>query len=72
MEIAPAPPTVVMMVGLQGAGKTTHAGKIAGMYKKKGKRPLLVACDIYRPAAIQQLEVVGASLEIPVFTMGNK
>ena len=72
LEIAPAPPTVVMMVGLQGAGKTTHAGKIAGMYKKKGKRPLLVACDIYRPAAIQQLEVVGASLEIPVFTMGNK
>ena len=72
LEISPAPPTVVMMVGLQGAGKTTHAGKIAGMYKKKGKRPLLVACDIYRPAAIQQLEVVGASLDVPVFTMGNK
>ncbi|MBQ8858620.1 MAG: signal recognition particle protein [Clostridia bacterium] len=72
LEIAPAPPTVFMMVGLQGAGKTTHAGKIAGMYKKKGKRPLLVACDIYRPAAIQQLEVVGQALDIPVFSMGNK
>ncbi len=72
LEIAPAPPTVYMMVGLQGAGKTTHAGKIAGMMKKKGKRPLLVACDIYRPAAIQQLEVVGQSLDIPVFTLGNR
>ena len=72
LEIAPAPPTVFMMVGLQGAGKTTHAGKIAGMYKKKGKRPLLVACDIYRPAAIQQLEVVGKALDVPVFSMGNK
>ena len=72
LEISPAPPTVYMMVGLQGAGKTTHAGKIAGMYKKKGKRPLLVACDVYRPAAIAQLEVVGQSLDIPVFSMGNK
>ena len=72
LEIAPAPPTVFMMVGLQGAGKTTHAGKIAGMYKKKGKRPLLVACDVYRPAAIQQLEVVGKALDVPVFSMGNK
>lgn len=72
LEISPAPPTVYMMVGLQGAGKTTHAGKIAGMYKKKGKHPLLVACDVYRPAAIQQLEVVGQSLEIPVFSMGSK
>ncbi len=72
LEISPAPPTVYMMVGLQGAGKTTHAGKIAGMYKKKGKRPLLVACDVYRPAAIKQLEVVGESLGIPVFSMGNK
>ena len=61
-----------MMVGLQGAGKTTHAGKLAGMYKKQGKRPLLVACDIYRPAAIKQLEVVGASLDVPVFSMGDK
>ncbi len=72
LEIASAPPTVVMMVGLQGAGKTTHAAKIAGMYKKKGKRPLLVACDVYRPAAIRQLEVLGESLDIPVFSMGNK
>ena len=72
LTISPKPPTVIMMVGLQGAGKTTHAGKLAGMYKKQGKRPLLVACDIYRPAAIKQLEVVGAQLDIPVFQMGDK
>ena len=72
LEVAPAPPTVYMMVGLQGAGKTTHAGKIALMQKKKGKKPLLVACDVYRPAAIKQLEVLGESLDIPVFSMGNK
>ena len=72
LTISPKPPTVVMMVGLQGAGKTTHAGKLAGMYKKQGKRPLLVACDVYRPAAIKQLEVVGAQLDIPVFQMGDK
>ena len=71
LTIAPMPPTVIMMVGLQGAGKTTHAGKLAGMYKKQGKRPLLVACDIYRPAAIKQLEIVGEKLDIPVFSMGN-
>ena len=72
LVISPKPPTVVMMVGLQGAGKTTHAGKLAGMYKKQGKRPLLVACDVYRPAAIKQLQVVGAQLDIPVFEMGDK
>ena len=72
LEISPAPPTVFMMVGLQGAGKTTHAGKIALMYQKKGKRPLLVAADVYRPAAITQLEVLGQSLDIPVFSMGTK
>ena len=72
LEIASKPPTVIMMVGLQGAGKTTHAGKLAGMYKKQGKRPLLVACDVYRPAAIKQLEVLGAQLDIPVFQMGDK
>ncbi len=72
LNISPKPPTVIMMVGLQGAGKTTHAGKLAGMYKKQGKRPLLVACDVYRPAAIKQLQVVGEKLEIPVFTMGDK
>lgn len=72
LTIAPKPPTVIMMVGLQGAGKTTHAGKLAGMYKKQGKNPLLVACDIYRPAAIKQLEVVGGQLGIPVFQMGDK
>ncbi len=72
LTISSKPPTVVMMVGLQGAGKTTHAGKLAGMYKKQGKHPLLVACDIYRPAAIKQLEIVGEKLDIPVFTMGDK
>ncbi len=72
LVISPKPPTVVMMVGLQGAGKTTHAGKLAGLYKKQGKRPLLVACDIYRPAAIKQLQIVGEKLDIPVFTLGDK
>ncbi len=72
LEISSRPPTVIMMVGLQGAGKTTHAGKLAGMYKKQGKHPLLVACDVYRPAAIKQLEVLGERLEIPVFQMGDK
>ena len=72
LTISPKPPTVVMMVGLQGAGKTTHAGKLAGLYKKQGKHPLLVACDIYRPAAIKQLQIVGEQLGIPVFTMGDK
>ncbi|MBE6538924.1 MAG: signal recognition particle protein [Ruminococcaceae bacterium] len=72
LTIASKPPTVVMMVGLQGAGKTTHAGKLAGLYKKQGKHPLLVACDVYRPAAIKQLQVVGEALDIPVFTLGDK
>ena len=72
LTIASKPPTVIMMVGLQGAGKTTHAGKLAGMYKKQGKRPLLVAGDVYRPAAIKQLQVVGEKLDIPVFTMGDQ
>ena len=71
LTIASAPPTVVMMVGLQGAGKTTHAGKLAGLYKKQGKKPLLVACDVYRPAAIKQLQIVGEKLDIPVFTLGD-
>ena len=67
LEISSKPPTVVMMVGLQGAGKTTHSGKIAGLYKKQGKNPLLVACDVYRPAAIKQLQIVGEKLDIPVY-----
>ena len=72
LTIAPKPPTVVMMVGLQGAGKTTNCAKLAGLMKRKeGKRPLLAACDIYRPAAIHQLEVVGQQLDIPVFQMGQ-
>ena len=72
INISPKPPTVIMMVGLQGAGKTTHAGKIANMYKQKSKNPLLVACDVYRPAAVDQLKIVGESVNIPVFSMGTK
>lgn len=62
------PPTVIMLVGLQGSGKTTTAGKLANLLRKQGKKPLLVACDIYRPAAIKQLQVVGAQLNIPVYS----
>lgn len=65
------PPTVYMMAGLQGAGKTTTTGKLAGQLRKQGKQPLLVACDVYRPAAIKQLQVVGATYNIPVFEMGQ-
>ncbi len=72
ININPKPPTVLMMVGLQGAGKTTHAAKIASMYKKKGKSPLLVACDVYRPAAVEQLKIVGEAVGVPVFSMGTK
>ena len=61
------PPTIIMLVGLQGSGKTTTAGKLANLFRKQGKKPLLVACDIYRPAAIKQLQVVGAQLNIPVY-----
>ena len=71
LNISSQSPSVVMLVGLQGAGKTTNGAKLAGLMKKSGKRPLLVACDIYRPAAIKQLETVGAQLDIPVFQMGQ-
>lgn len=67
-----SPPAVIMLCGLQGAGKTTHAGKLALMLKNKGHRPLLVACDIYRPAAIKQLQVVGSKAGVPVFEMGTE
>lgn len=70
--LASKPPTVVMLIGLQGAGKTTTAGKLANHFKRQGRRPLLVACDVYRPAAIKQLEVLGAQLGIPVFTLGDR
>lgn len=69
---APKPPTVIMMVGLQGSGKTTTSAKLAKTLKKKGRSPLLVACDIYRPAAIKQLEILGEQLEIPVFSKGQE
>ncbi len=71
LNISSKPPSVVMLVGLQGAGKTTNGAKLAGYMKKQGKRPLLAACDIYRPAAIKQLETVGAQLDVPVFQMGQ-
>lgn len=69
LEISSKPPTVIMMAGLQGAGKTTTAAKLGGILKKQGKRPLLCACDVYRPAAVKQLQVVGEKLEIPVFAV---
>lgn len=71
IHMASQPPTIVMLVGLQGAGKTTNGAKLAGLFKKQNKNPLLVACDIYRPAAIKQLQVVGSQLDIPVFEMGQ-
>ncbi len=65
-------PTIIMLCGLQGSGKTTHAGKLAGFLKKQGHRPLLVACDIYRPAAIEQLKIVGNAVNVPVFEKGKQ
>ena len=67
LNFTPNPPTVIMLVGLQGSGKTTTAGKLANIIRKQGKKPLLVACDVYRPAAIKQLQVVGKQLDIPVY-----
>ena len=72
LEVAPKPPTVIMMCGLQGAGKTTLCGKLALQLKKQGKRPLLVACDIYRPAAIKQLQIVGEKADTEVFEKGTQ
>ena len=68
INFTPNPPTVIMLVGLQGSGKTTTAGKLANLIRKQGKKPLLVACDVYRPAAIKQLQVVGKQLDIPVYS----
>ena len=67
INFTPNPPTVIMLVGLQGSGKTTTSGKLANIIRKQGKKPLLVACDVYRPAAIKQLQVVGKQLDIPVY-----
>ena len=71
IHMSSQPPTIIMMVGLQGSGKTTHSGKLALHFKKMGRRPLLVACDVYRPAAIDQLKVVGSQIDVPVFEMGQ-
>src|SRR3989440_1631558 len=70
LEFAPKPPTVIMLCGLQGSGKTTTSGKLGHWMRRQGRNPLLVACDIYRPAAIKQLQVLGEQLKMPVFTMG--
>lgn len=72
LMVADKPPTVIMLVGLQGAGKTTTAGKLANLLRKKGKKPLLVAGDVYRPAAIKQLQVLGEQLSLPVFALGDQ
>jgi len=71
INFTPNPPTVIMLVGLQGSGKTTTAGKLANLLRKQGKKPLLVACDVYRPAAIKQLQVIGNQLNIPVHSNEN-
>lgn len=72
INVASKPPTLIMMVGLQGSGKTTTSAKLARYLKKQGRNPLLTACDIYRPAAIKQLQVLGEQLDIPVFTIGDQ
>ena len=71
IQISSKPPTIIMLCGLQGSGKTTHAGKLCKYFLKQNKKPLLVACDVYRPAAIKQLQVVGKSINVPVFTIEN-
>ena len=71
LNISPNPPTVIMLVGLQGSGKTTMAGKLSNMLRKQGKKPIMVACDVYRPAAIKQLQVLGKQLDIPVYANEN-
>ena len=71
INFTPNPPTIIMLVGLQGSGKTTTAGKLANLLRKQGKKPLLVACDVYRPAAIKQLQVIGGQLNIPVYANEN-
>jgi signal recognition particle subunit SRP54 len=72
LEVSSKPPTIIMLCGLQGSGKTTHAAKLALSQKKFGHRPLLVACDVYRPAAITQLQVLGSKVQVPVFEMSNE
>lgn len=69
LELSPTPPTVIMLCGLQGAGKTTLCGKLARWFKKQGRNPMMVACDIYRPAAVKQLQVLGGQVNVPVFTL---
>ncbi|ACZ37783.1 signal recognition particle protein [Sphaerobacter thermophilus] len=72
LQLAQVPPTIVMVVGLQGSGKTTHVAKIANLLKKEGRRPLMVAADVYRPAAIDQLQTLGGQIDVPVYSEGTK
>lgn len=72
LKTAPKPPTVIMLAGLHGSGKTTTAAKLAALMRKQGRRPLLVACDVYRPAAVKQLQVLGEQIGVPVFSLGDK
>ena len=72
VKFSSKPPTVILMCGLQGSGKTTHCAKLALKFKKQGHRPLMVACDVYRPAAIKQLQVLGQQIGVEVFEMGNE
>src|SRR6056297_2073305 len=71
VTLAATPPTVIMLCGLQGAGKSTTCAKLANLYKKQNRKVMMAACDIYRPAAIKQLQVLGESLDVPVFTLGS-
>ncbi|MGB9587819.1 MAG: signal recognition particle receptor subunit alpha, partial [Armatimonadota bacterium] len=72
LKTSPKPPTVIMLAGLHGSGKTTTAAKLAALMRKQGRRPLLVACDVYRPAAVKQLQVLGEQIGVPVFSLGDK
>jgi signal recognition particle subunit SRP54 len=72
VKFSSRPPTIIMMCGLQGSGKTTHSAKLAKMFKAQGKRPIMAACDIYRPAAIEQLKTLGTQIDVPVFEMGTE
>src|SRR5437764_4419116 len=72
LQFAPQPPTVMMAVGLQGSGKTTFCAKLGNLLRRQGRRPLIAACDIYRPAAIKQLQVIGEQVQVPVFTLGDR
>src|SRR5262249_21642286 len=72
IQFAPKPPTIILVVGLQGSGKTTLCAKLGALLRRQGRRPIIAACDIYRPAAIKQLQVLGEQVQVPVFTLGDR